>query len=243
MRLPFPKFLNVSILALGLTVAATGAVAQDGASPAPEAAPEVRMGQTIDGPFFVTWAEATVRERPDAAAPAIRTVTFGEKLHVTGKVAMSDWLRVALPSGETGYVWAQVLAPMTIRLEARNPLGAGGAGIAGGDFAADDTIHLGLLGVDPIVLTGEVGPRNQTDEYAFVVEQAAHVTIVLDNLASDADLDLVDEQGQTVQSSALGGVESDVIETVIGPGLYTVRVSVFEGLTGYRLTLSADIQA
>jgi len=30
---------------------------------------------------------------------------------------------------------------------------------------------------------------------------------------------------------------------VIGPGLYTVRVSVFEGLTGYRLTLSADIQA
>jgi formylglycine-generating enzyme required for sulfatase activity len=48
-----------------------------------------------------------IRDAPEGTARQIGTVPRGSKLHITGAVAGSAWLRVALPDGRSGYVIAE----------------------------------------------------------------------------------------------------------------------------------------
>jgi len=52
-------------------------------------------------------AAAEVREAPQGAARTIGMVPRGNKVHVTGAIEGSSWLRIALPNGKSGYVVAE----------------------------------------------------------------------------------------------------------------------------------------
>lgn len=54
-------------------------------------------------------AAAAVHELPSATTPTIGTLKRGQRIHVTGAVAGTNWLRVAMPDGTSGYVYGERL--------------------------------------------------------------------------------------------------------------------------------------
>ncbi len=54
-------------------------------------------------------AQTTIHRLPTGTSPAIGTLTRGEKIHVTGVVSGTIWLRVATPDGAEGYVYGERL--------------------------------------------------------------------------------------------------------------------------------------
>jgi len=84
-----------------------------------------------------------------------------------------------------------------------------------------------------------IGGGDANDFYRFVVTTASRLDLRLDGLASDADLDLVDDAGRTIAASAAAGTTPDAIRQDVAAGVYYARVYPFSGNTNYRLTLAA----
>lgn len=84
-----------------------------------------------------------------------------------------------------------------------------------------------------------VGNTDTNDYYRFNLTTASNFSLSLNNLSADADVQLLNSNGVTIQSSTLGGTTSDNISRQLNAGTYYVRVYPYSGSTNYTLGLSA----
>ncbi len=59
-------------------------------------------------------AVTTIHQLPSATSPALGTLKRGQKVHVTGTVSGTNWLRVAMPDGVSGYVYGERLRKLAV---------------------------------------------------------------------------------------------------------------------------------
>jgi Bacterial pre-peptidase C-terminal domain/Peptidase M10 serralysin C terminal/Matrixin len=88
------------------------------------------------------------------------------------------------------------------------------------------------------IFTDSISRDDASDLYRITLTQRATLHSRLDNLLTDADLRLVNDQGQSLQGSYQSGTTSDTIDQALPPGTYYIQVSQFFGNTDYQLTLS-----
>lgn len=78
------------------------------------------------------------------------------------------------------------------------------------------------------------------DFYRFTIGPNSNLTVSLDNLAADADIEILNSAGVVIGSSSFGGTSADQITlNNLAGGLYFARVFQFSGETSYRLRLAA----
>lgn len=119
---------------------------------------------------------------------------------------------------------------------------------AGGvEGTADDNppgIELGTAGADPLTQGGFVGLTDggvvdTNDYYNFVVASPGFVSVGLDGLSGNANLELYDSAGAVViGSSTNSGTSAEEIETFLSADTYVVRVFGQGSQTGYDLSVS-----
>jgi formylglycine-generating enzyme required for sulfatase activity len=78
---------------------------------------------------YETRISTIVRSSPEATAPPVGALPRGRTARVTGVVAGSPWLRVALPEGRSGFVFAEHLRKLSA--SGGTPETGGGAAAAG----------------------------------------------------------------------------------------------------------------
>ncbi|MEM7445216.1 MAG: pre-peptidase C-terminal domain-containing protein [Pseudomonadota bacterium] len=230
-------FALIVVLALGWNVSAQ---AQD------EDASEVELSQVLDGTFFVTWADARVRSEPDSTSTIVAELGFGDRVTVTGEVAGGPWYRVSTEDGTVGYVWSEVLAPAVIALPGGPQGGGGSTGDAPGgpshgpsaDNSFENANPVGPLTGTPQVFEGFVGPADEVDYYRIEIDDWTDIHITMDMLTSDADIALLDTDGNYLADSIAGGSSAESIDVPVGPGTYYLEVYIFSGETDYRLSIT-----
>lgn len=235
MKQDWPVVACVTALAWSLASPYPQAHAQDAPETPPEA--EITIAEEMDGPFFVTWISANVRTRPEGTAPVVANLPFGSQLFVTGRVQGAPWFRVETPDGDVGFVWEEVVTPATIALP------GAAAGPVAADAVDDNSLmtarDLGALGPTAVVMEGTVGPNDERDVYRFTVPDWSDLSITLTGLQSDADLGLLDENGEYLADSVLAGAAPEEIAFLAEAGTYYLEVYIYEGETPYVLTASA----
>ena len=229
-----------SVLAWALLSPGKPAIAQEPAEEPP--APTIAIAEEMDGPFFVTWTSANVRTRPDGTAPIIVNLPFGSQIFVTGRIEGAPWYRVEAPDGQVGYVWDQVVAPAVVAVPGTDG-GAAAPGVSPDDAVDDNSAamarDLGVLGATPVVREGTVGPDDPRDFFRFTVPDWSELSITLTGMQADADIALLDENGEHLADSVLAGSAPEEIGFLAAAGTYYIQVYVYEGETPYVLTASA----
>ncbi len=76
----------------------------------------VSLIEAMDG-VFAAKIQANVHAAPSSDAAQVTGVESGAMLHVTGRTRDTQWYRVELPDGRSGYVFAQLLEAIVIRKE------------------------------------------------------------------------------------------------------------------------------
>ena len=84
-----------------------------------------------------------------------------------------------------------------------------------------------------------VGRTDLNDCYRFDLAQAGSLSMTLNGMSADADLQLLGAAGTLLASSANGGTQADAITRTLDAGTYYARVYRFSGNTNYNLTLTA----
>ncbi len=86
------------------------------------------------------------------------------------------------------------------------------------------------------------GKRDTKDFYSFEINEEREVDITLNRLQQNANIKLIDEDGETVlDKSTNGGKNSDKITEVLEPGTYYVEVSASgKDKTNYQLILKSE---
>ncbi|HLO52232.1 MAG TPA: PPC domain-containing protein [Kamptonema sp.] len=102
-------------------------------------------------------------------------------------------------------------------------------------------------------VTDFVGNTEPVDIYSFILNSPSRLSVTLDGLSADADLELIQDINRSglvgidnlVGSSTNFGTASEQIVTsgLLPTGLYFVRVSQFQGDTNYNLTLASAPQS
>ncbi|MCA9492416.1 MAG: hypothetical protein KC621_20930, partial [Myxococcales bacterium] len=108
-------------------------------------------------------------------------------------------VEVELDDGTVGYVWTEVLEPLIVALPGQgNAPGQDTGGPAGisDDNTMDTAQIIPQVTASPSVFEGTVGPQDTSDFYRFTLDDWTQVTISLGNLAADADITLLDADGQ-----------------------------------------------
>ena len=216
-------------------------VAPDSVEPG-SAVSEDLIVEEIDALHFVTWVSANLREQPDGSSAILANLPFGSQIFVTGRLQNSDWVRVQTLNGETGFMWAEVLAPMIVALPGApgGPPQAGGGPQASADNTPAMAQDLGILSESPTSAQGMVGPSDETDFYRFEVADWAEISVELIDLVTDADLSLLDTNGELLADSVAAGNAPEQITYLAAPGTYFIEVYIFEGETPYTLTARAQ---
>ncbi|MEA5505310.1 ELWxxDGT repeat protein [Halotia wernerae UHCC 0503] len=89
-----------------------------------------------------------------------------------------------------------------------------------------------------------VGNIDTNDYYKFNLTNKSTFSLTLSGLSDNADVDLLNNSGGTIQSSSLTGNANENINTTLAAGTYYVRVKpVSSAETFYNLSLSAEIQS
>ncbi|MCB9949101.1 MAG: PPC domain-containing protein, partial [Rhodospirillaceae bacterium] len=96
---------------------------------------------------------------------------------------------------------------------------------------------IGVIGPSPAVFQGTVGPADSSDFYRFTLDDWTQLTVTLGGLTADADITLLDENGQYLGDSVAAGTESELIEYVAGPGTYFIEIYMYQGETPYEMTI------
>lgn len=198
--------------------------------------------EVIDAPYFVTWSAAAVREAPDTESGRMATLAFGDQVFVTG--TEGDWFSVELgETGERGWVWSGVLAPMRIALPGEGGSGAAMADNASGFTASDDNSFdlAQYIEVDEsgVFLSGSVGDHDSTDYYYFDLFDWTDLQIDLYNLQTDVDIALYDIDRNFLADSLNSGTDPEFIDSLLEPGGYYLEVYPFEGSSEYSLEIFA----
>lgn len=109
---------------------------------------------------------------------------------------------------------------------------------------SDDSLaaarDLGAISTATTTVRNFVGSVDTQDFVRWTLTQSGDVTVRLNNLSSDADVQILDAQGRWVDSSARSGTQSEQIIRSLNAGTYFVRVYQYFGDTNYELTLSAN---
>ncbi|MBE9228097.1 pre-peptidase C-terminal domain-containing protein [Phormidium sp. LEGE 05292] len=88
-----------------------------------------------------------------------------------------------------------------------------------------------------------VGTSDTNDYYRFSLSNNSNFSLTLNGLSADADVQLLDSNGNQIQTSALGGITAESITRTLNAGDYYVRVYPWgSGNTNYNLSLSAQSQ-
>jgi hypothetical protein len=83
-----------------------------------------------------------------------------------------------------------------------------------------------------------VGKTDKDDFYQVRLGNRSHLDLTLSDLASNANLELLDRRGGLIQRSARSGTRKEAIQKVLKPGVYFIRVYQQSGKTRYRLSAS-----
>lgn len=82
-----------------------------------------------------------------------------------------------------------------------------------------------------------VGRTDTLDYYRFSLSDRSIFSLRLTGLSADADLALIDQSGTFLKESIETGASDELINKILDPGSYFVRVARYEGQTSYTLTL------
>lgn len=114
-----------------------------------------------------------------------------------------------------------------------------------GDAANSRETAYNLSGITTGIINGTVGGSDSSDYFKFVADYSAAVDIDLAGLTADADLLLMDYNGDVVASSRSGGTDGEYIsyDEVAAGRTYYVQIGAFNGVTSYDLNveLSANV--
>ncbi len=195
------------------------------------------IAEELDSLHFVVSMEANLRAEPAGDAETLERLSFGETIFVTGRVHGADWLRVETRDGVVGYMWGPNLTPMVIALP-----GTGAVGQAAAPFEPDDDTLATALPLDAslgfALADGRVGPDDEQDYYVFSLDGWTDIEVRAEGLSADADLSLLDENGNILAESVYAGTDPEEIFYLADAGTYYIRVYMFEGETGYDLSLA-----
>ncbi|MDX2241922.1 MAG: S8 family serine peptidase [Leptolyngbyaceae cyanobacterium bins.302] len=80
------------------------------------------------------------------------------------------------------------------------------------------------------------------DYYRFSLNRSASLSLSLQNLSADANLQLLNSQGVVVQSSTNTGASAEALNTALNPGTYYIRVlpARLDAATDYTLNFNAQ---
>jgi subtilisin len=95
------------------------------------------------------------------------------------------------------------------------------------------------VGATPTTYSDFIGSRDTNDYYTFTLGTTSNFTLALAGLTADADVSLLDGNGNLITSSTNGGNRSEEITRQLSAGTYYARVYRYRGSTNYNLTLSA----
>ncbi|NMF59613.1 C2 family cysteine protease [Pseudanabaena yagii] len=84
-----------------------------------------------------------------------------------------------------------------------------------------------------------VGSADTNDYYRFTVANTSNLNLNLNGMTSDADVQLLDTSGNTIQSSTNAGTSAESIVRQVNAGTYYIRVLPYSGSTYYNLNASA----
>lgn len=102
--------------------------------------------------------------------------------------------------------------------------------------------NLGTLN-DSVIVKDKIPKRrrgkNSSDYYKFTLEETADISVVVDGLNADANLEILDEKGVWLSRSNNKGKKPEVIETELEAGEYFVRVFT-RGKTRTKYRLEID---
>lgn len=84
------------------------------------------------------------------------------------------------------------------------------------------------------------GVRERNDYYKFSLEEESDLTLTLDGLNQDANIEILDSDGDILFSSTNTGIESEIIDADLEAGEYFIRVFPKGNVqTNYQINLSA----
>ncbi|MBF0609623.1 MAG: hypothetical protein G8345_03570 [Magnetococcales bacterium] len=99
--------------------------------------------------------------------------------------------------------------------------------------------NLGTLSSTPITATGWLSTENTLDFYRFALSSAQRVTLDLERLADNADLQVLNGNGVELDASTLAGTAAEQVILDLAAGTYYAAVSGQQVLSDYLLTLTA----
>jgi len=89
-----------------------------------------------------------------------------------------------------------------------------------------------------------VGTADRNDYYRFSLSEQSDISLVLSGLTKDADLQLLDSNGRSLNTSTKGGSRNENISQVLAAGTYYARVYPYKSAeTDYQLTLNSSSAA
>jgi trimeric autotransporter adhesin len=107
---------------------------------------------------------------------------------------------------------------------------------AGNSLAA--ARNLGILGSNR-TWQDFVGSRDSEDYYRFILPRTSDFSLSLFGLGADADVQLLNANGQVITASTNGSNLSESITRLLSAGVYYIQVSRYSGDTLYDLRLGA----
>ncbi|MEB3334363.1 MAG: glycoside hydrolase family 9 protein [Cyanobacteriota bacterium] len=109
--------------------------------------------------------------------------------------------------------------------------------------ASDDTLAgalaLGLLN-GRLSRGDSLGPSDTNDYVRFEINQSLTLSLSLEGLGANANLELLDGSGSLLQRSANGGTTAESLSRGLAVGTYYARVTGSGSSTPYTLTLTTD---
>ncbi len=153
-----------------------------------------------------------------STGPGTSTETIARSLN-----AGSYYVRVYPYSGSTNY---------TLNLSAT----AARPDLAGNSL--DTALNVGKLSANR-TFRDFIGLSDTNDYYRFNLDKASDFALTLTDLSADAEVQLLNNQGQLIDSSTGPDSSTETITRQLDAGRYYVRVYPYSGSTDYTLNLSA----
>jgi CARDB/Bacterial pre-peptidase C-terminal domain len=92
----------------------------------------------------------------------------------------------------------------------------------------------------PINLQDYISQSNQRDLYSLNITSLSAVKLELGNLSEDLDIQLLNNQGESIQGSFSAGTTPELIDRDLQPGQYYVQVQQYGGDSRYNLSINTQ---
>lgn len=159
-------------------------------------------------------------------ATSTNTGTSNESIQYTLHHGDAYFIRVYLQNGEQ--------ASYSLSTSATVPGGTDGAGDT--TAAARD---IGTLSTSQS-FQDQIGGLDLNDYYRLILSGQSTLSLRLDNLVADADVQVISSSGAIVARSRNSGTTAETISQVLAAGTYYVRIYPYSnGVTSYNLSLSS----